>query len=52
MKLTKKAKEGRHTEKEPTRGRLLAEYAKKPVRKVLQIDRWPFAGATGRGGGR
>jgi hypothetical protein len=55
MRLARKmneTKDGRHTVKEPTRRRLFAEYAEKPVGEVLQIGRWPFAGAKGRGGGR
>jgi hypothetical protein len=51
-KGTNETKDGRHTVKDPTRRRLVVEYAEKPVRKALQIDRWPFAGAKGRGGGR
>jgi hypothetical protein len=43
MKLTqetKNTKEGRRTVREPTRERLLAEYAEKPIRKVFRIDCW------------
>jgi len=55
MRLTKKTKEtkdGKHTVQEPTRKRLLAEYAEKPVRKVLQIDCWSDPSDEGRGGDR
>jgi hypothetical protein len=37
---------------EPTREQLLAEYAEKQVRKVLQIDRWFFPSEEARGGSR
>jgi hypothetical protein len=55
MRLTKRTnetKDGRHTVKDPTRRRLFAEYAEKPVRKVLQIDRRSAPSDNERGGGR
>ena len=53
MKITRKTietKDGNYTMKELTSERLLAEYAEKPVRKVLQIDCWSGPSDERRGG--
>jgi hypothetical protein len=55
MRLTKRTnetKDGRHAVKDPTRRRLVAEYAEKSVRNVIQIDRRSAPSDKGRGGDR